>query len=214
MLWNRSLVMRDLETGTLWSHILGEAMKGPLQGNVLKVLPGVVTTWEDWKNQFPHTTAFIMPRIPLDFRRMVMERNDRYVFGIRVVNREKAYFYEYLAEKELINDVVAQTPILLTHDFTSAYTRVFSRFVEDEIHTFELTDSRDQIKSRLDGSIWNPKTGQELSDNPRQLKILNGIVSYAKAWKSFFPQTVYDDDPDPDPGPIQVPAHNQDNPGE
>ena len=28
MLWNRSLVMYDKETGTLWSHILGEAMQG------------------------------------------------------------------------------------------------------------------------------------------------------------------------------------------
>ena len=30
MLWNRNLVMLDLETESLWSHILGEAKAGVL----------------------------------------------------------------------------------------------------------------------------------------------------------------------------------------
>ena len=31
MLWNRSLVMYDRETKSLWSHMLGEAMQGRLK---------------------------------------------------------------------------------------------------------------------------------------------------------------------------------------
>ena len=31
-LWNRSLIMMDKETDSLWSHLLGEAMAGPLEG--------------------------------------------------------------------------------------------------------------------------------------------------------------------------------------
>ena len=37
-LWNRSLVMRDLETGSLWSHILGECMEGELMGKKLELI--------------------------------------------------------------------------------------------------------------------------------------------------------------------------------
>jgi hypothetical protein len=39
MLWNRSLEMRNVETGSLWSHILGEAMQGDLKGTTLQPLP-------------------------------------------------------------------------------------------------------------------------------------------------------------------------------
>ena len=41
MLWNRSLVILDAETKSLWSHILGRAMRGPLEGETLEVLPGL-----------------------------------------------------------------------------------------------------------------------------------------------------------------------------
>ena len=43
-LWNRSLVMQDTETKSLWSHILGEAMDGELKGVVLKSLPSDMVT--------------------------------------------------------------------------------------------------------------------------------------------------------------------------
>ena len=40
-LWNHSLVMVDQETGSLWSHLLGRAMSGPMKGTNLKTLPGL-----------------------------------------------------------------------------------------------------------------------------------------------------------------------------
>ena len=43
MLWNRSLVMLDQETKSLWSHILGQAMRGPLKGTRLEVIPSTMT---------------------------------------------------------------------------------------------------------------------------------------------------------------------------
>ena len=43
MLWNRSLVILDAETKSLWSHILGRAMQGPLEGETLEALPGLMT---------------------------------------------------------------------------------------------------------------------------------------------------------------------------
>ena len=39
MLWQRSLVMRDLETGTLWSHLMGKAMEGELKGTIRASCP-------------------------------------------------------------------------------------------------------------------------------------------------------------------------------
>ena len=57
MLWNRSLVMIDEETGSLWSHLLGEAMQGPLQGTQLEAVPSEMVTWESWRREHPQTTV-------------------------------------------------------------------------------------------------------------------------------------------------------------
>lgn len=47
--------MMDKETGTLWSHVTGEAMDGELAGNYLEDLPVVQTTWSWWRAKFPET---------------------------------------------------------------------------------------------------------------------------------------------------------------
>ncbi len=54
-LWRNSLIMMDEETGTLWSHVTGEAMGGELAGEYLEDLPVVQTTWSWWKQKFPGT---------------------------------------------------------------------------------------------------------------------------------------------------------------
>jgi hypothetical protein len=55
MLWRESLVMMDRETETLWSHVTGEALRGPLAGKRLTAIPVVHTTWGQWKKAHPET---------------------------------------------------------------------------------------------------------------------------------------------------------------
>ena len=43
-LWRNSMTMIDEESGSLWSHITGEALDGPLAGTQLVQLPAVQTT--------------------------------------------------------------------------------------------------------------------------------------------------------------------------
>ena len=49
--------MMDEETQTLWSHVSGEAMDGPLAGRRLKSLQSVQTTWAEWVAVHPNTRA-------------------------------------------------------------------------------------------------------------------------------------------------------------
>jgi uncharacterized protein YbaR (Trm112 family) len=60
-LWRNSLVMQDVETGSLWSHVSGEALDGPLKGEQLTVLPAVQTTWERWGAAHPDTLVLHKP---------------------------------------------------------------------------------------------------------------------------------------------------------
>ena len=53
-LWKNALIMYDRETSTLWSHLTGEAVHGPLEGEKLTMLTSVPKVrWKDWKSQHP-----------------------------------------------------------------------------------------------------------------------------------------------------------------
>lgn len=54
-LWRNSLIMQDLETGTLWSHLTGEALDGELVGTQLEIIDAVQTTWAAWRDRHPDT---------------------------------------------------------------------------------------------------------------------------------------------------------------
>ena len=49
------LVMYDDETDTLWSQVLGEAVRGPLNGTALEVIPSTQTTLVTWRELHPDT---------------------------------------------------------------------------------------------------------------------------------------------------------------
>lgn len=60
-LWRNSLIMMDEETQTLWSHVSGEAMSGPLEGRQLETIPSVQTTWQEWVSAHPKTRVLKKP---------------------------------------------------------------------------------------------------------------------------------------------------------
>ena len=61
-LWRNSLVMQDEQTGTLWSHVSGEALDGPLEGERVRKLHAVQTTWESWSGEHPETLVLHKPQ--------------------------------------------------------------------------------------------------------------------------------------------------------
>jgi len=55
MLWRDSLIMMDRETESLWSHVTGVAIRGPLVGKRLEAVPVARTTWKKWRAAHPST---------------------------------------------------------------------------------------------------------------------------------------------------------------
>lgn len=47
--------MQDRETDTWWSHVLGTAIRGELEGTELEIVPSVQTTWSKWSTAHPET---------------------------------------------------------------------------------------------------------------------------------------------------------------
>lgn len=56
-LYNGVFTMVDDETGSVWSHLDGRAIAGPLRGAELRLLPLQTTTWGAWLDEHPTSTT-------------------------------------------------------------------------------------------------------------------------------------------------------------
>jgi hypothetical protein len=191
MLWNRSLVMRDVETGSLWSHLLGRCMAGDLMGTELKILPSVMTTWEDWRDRHPNTSVLNLSRTAEEFDREVYSRAERFVFGIRFRGKTKAYPLDVLAENPLIQETFNDRELVVVFDSDSTRTAAYERRLDDQVLDFGSELKEGKLVDKETGSHWDPWTGKALSgpSEGTQLARVNGIISYRRAWQTFYPET-------------------------
>lgn len=49
------LVMRDRETGSVWTHLDGRSIEGELAGARLEMIPMPQMTWAEWREAHPDT---------------------------------------------------------------------------------------------------------------------------------------------------------------
>ena len=54
-LWRDTLVFRDRDTGSLWTAATGRAIAGPLAGESLRAIPGIVTRGDRWDEVHPES---------------------------------------------------------------------------------------------------------------------------------------------------------------
>ena len=50
--------VRDIETGTLWNGLSGEALEGKLKGQKLEPLVGTQAFWFGWRGFYPRTAIW------------------------------------------------------------------------------------------------------------------------------------------------------------
>jgi hypothetical protein len=209
------LVMYDRQTDSLWSQLLGQAVEGKLHGEELEYLPSWQTTWEDWKTRHPDTLALVkgyqglrdpyfgyyssgqagvIGEATKDGRLPTKE----FVIGVSIDDEAVAYAFSTLNDEPIVNDVVANIPVLVTFDADNASGVVFERSVDGKTLTFnQQVDFR--IVDDETGTLWDGLTGTALEGelSGRQLQRVKSTLSFWFGWKDFYPETrVYDEGPD------------------
>jgi len=53
LLYNSDMLLYDRQTESLWSQIMERAISGPRIGEQLNAVPVQMTTWQEWKKQYP-----------------------------------------------------------------------------------------------------------------------------------------------------------------
>lgn len=201
------LVMYDRQTDSLWSQLLGRAVEGEMIGQELTYLPSWQTTWEDWKNRHPDTLALVKGyqglRDPYfgyyssgqagvigESSRDNRLRTKEFVIGVALESESVAYAFGTLNDEPIVNDLIADVPVLVVFDAANASGVVFDRRVGGKDLSFDLAKGF-EIIDRETGTLWDGLTGIALEGElaGSQLKRIKSTHSFWFGWKDFYPQT-------------------------
>jgi len=183
--------MIDIETRSLWSHILGQAKQGPLEGRQLETLPSLITDWKTWSESHPESSVAKMSRTATQFRRQTYSRPERFMVGMLVGDKVRGWAYDQLQSQAVVNDQFSELPLLVTYLAESGTAAIFDRRVAEQTLTFETAEEK--MVDNQTGSRWEMATGRAVSGQleGQRMKRLVGVVSYRNAWDAFHPETEY-----------------------
>jgi hypothetical protein len=216
-LWANGLIMYDHQTDSLWSHMAGQAIAGPMQGTILQTLPAVQTNWGIWKRLHPRTLVLdpsksSHPRdynvdpyegyyVSEDAGVMAIRRQDprlpskAFVIGLRLDGEVKAYPFTHLRTQPVVNDTIAKMPVVVAFHERVATGLVFIRRVGSQVLTFSpaVSDVGEPLTLRDEqtGSLWSGFNGQAIEGPLKGNRLEQMPSSYAFwfAWKDYFPGT-------------------------
>ena len=171
--------MVDRETGTLWTHLDGKAIQGPLEGKRLTLIAVPHMTWGDWRAFHPDTTV-LSPDTPFQDRYRPVQigvfsrqedlfgddrlASNALVVGVEVDDLFKGYSVEALTEVGgVVNDTLASQPIVVLYDDVARTGLAFSRAVDGQLLEFYNAASQGfELRDRQTQSLWD-REGRSIS---------------------------------------------------
>ncbi len=193
-LWNRSLVMIDDQTSSLWSHILGEAKQGNLKGTQLKMLPSTMTDWKTWRADYPHSTVVNLSRTSQEYNRKFYRTPSRFLVGVVDGEKTRAWPFVKLLGVRVVNDEFSDSSLVVFYDPASGTATLFDRRLNEsdaEPMSFQWRDHK--FTDTETASQWDPHTGRCIEGklSGQRLRPLVGIVSFRQTWHIFHPDSEY-----------------------
>lgn len=191
-LWGASLVMGDKETGSEWSHILGESMAGPLQGTTLEIIPSAMTTWQAWLAKHPETTATMIQPTARDFDSNMLKANaDWFGLGLAHAGKTRFWRFDYLAQQPIVNEEFADIPVLVHFDAESQTPVAWNRRVNEKVLAFQA--NAQGVQDAETESTWDLQRGIATGGSLKgtRLEALPAIVSFTRSWARFHPETTF-----------------------
>ena len=199
--------MIDRETGTVWTHLDGNAITGPLQGARLKMIPTPQMTWSEWRSSHPNTLV-LSPETSFKSRyrnvpigafnpreaRFGDERlpSNALVVGVEVNGHYKGYRIEDIEKVGgVVNDVLGGQPVVVIYDRMGQTGIDYSRtvdgllldFYNSSIDGFELRDRQTQ-------TVWNDLgVGISGETDGQHADFVPSFISEWYGWSAYHPET-------------------------
>ncbi len=200
--------MQDKETNSLWSHITGEALEGPMKGKQLENLPVVQTIWSDWVKQYPNTKLLRKEREVRSSRyeRYFKDPDRNGMFRAKLLNERMpgksmvhglvsgphalAVADAKLDRSALLNATVGDDPVMIVRAADGG-VRAYTAIVKGKKLDFQQTGSPSVVRDKETGSTWDMEKGLCTAGKLKGATLKEVVVHTAFwfAWISFYPNT-------------------------
>ena len=211
-LFNAVMVMDDKETGSIWTHIGGEAVDGPMKGSKMEIIPMQQVSWEKWQELHPdtlllsddtpykdfyHGVGLGTPGLGPEFVSSIVYWDTRLpdnqvVLGVNVGDEYRAYPVNLVAASGgVLNDELNGEQIVLIVDAQSALSVAYSREVKgQELHFDAAKDDSLLLVDRETGSTWNLEgRATEGFLEGESLKFVTSFLTEWYGWSAYHPET-------------------------
>ncbi len=201
-------MFEDSRTGSWWRQANGEAVAGKLKGQFLKEIPSEQMRLEAWINQ--HTNTLIMQpdssfkkeyeglknydegrgKSKLTITDSLSWKDKSWVVGVPMGQHARAYDWIDLKSHRVINDQLAETPLVIALENDTVSFHVWSRIVGQDTLQFVYIDSVKSLVDKDTRSSWDWSgrcSGGKLKG--KQLQTFQSYQEFWHSWRTFHPQT-------------------------
>ncbi len=166
-------MFEDATTKSWWQQATGIAVAGPLKGKALNELPSKQLTLDVWLRQYPNSlimqpdTSFNKDykdladydkgtiKSSLEKRDSLSWKPKSWIVGVMHNHSSKAYDWNELVKKKMIQDSIAGLPIVLALENDTASFHVYDRRVNGSVLHFQSVSNNDLLIEQNTSSTWN-----------------------------------------------------------
>ncbi|HMG92770.1 MAG TPA: DUF3179 domain-containing (seleno)protein [Chryseolinea sp.] len=193
-------MFEDATTGSWWRQVTGEAVAGPLKGQLLPEVQSSQVTLKKWFELYPEavvmqideasrtyydsTGRFEKGKSKGKLTRMdsLSWKDKSWVVGVQVNAESKAYDWIELKQKRIVNDVVGGQPIVIAVAEDNQSFAAFERFNATDTFTFR-NDTLCLKEKRYNFS------GRDLTTLSDRLRMVKAYQEFWHSWRTFHPNT-------------------------
>ena len=193
-------MFEDKNTGSWWRQANGEAIAGPLKGQMLPELPTTQTTVSQWFKLHPDSQIMqpdptyqakydSMSRYESGKGRSVLTKTDTtawkeksWVVGVQAGKDAKAYDWHKLIKQRVINDRIGSTPVAVV---VAADNKSFFAFQKEVGQEFTIRNDTLYAQNTAYNLLGKPIKGA-VTD----LKRMNAYQEFWHSWRTFHPETL------------------------
>jgi len=201
-------MFEDVTTKSWWQQATGVAIAGPLKGQSLAEISSQQLTLAAWLRLYPNSTV-LEPDTTYKKRYKELEGYNKgiiagslekrdsaswkfksWVIGVIHQHAARAYDWNDLVKKEIIEDTLPGMPIVLVLENDSASFHVWNRRIDGQTLHFEKNKDQNTLTDTNTGSSWNMNgrcTIGPLKDT--QLQTVQAYQEFWHSWKNFHPAT-------------------------
>jgi len=207
-------MFEDATTKSWWRQATGEAITGKLKGTRLPEITSRQMRLDDWMQLYPNSLVLLpdsnfnkkyagLKNYDIDTAIGSLETRDSaswkfksWVIGVNINNESKAYDWNTLDKKKLLQDSIAGTQLLLTLHPNGQTFYVLNRKVGDRVLHFTYDDTSVAYKpapvmrDAETNSVW--KLSGICTDGAMKGSALTPVQAYQEfwhSWQTFHPNT-------------------------